>query len=130
MKHRAAHVSVAALFLAASGAAPEADDVPSDAKLEFLHDPVNEIYEAKDGKVHLGLGNHSRRFEIDPEVSPDADEMIAFAKRAKRSGESVHATVWLRKGVPKRKDPRTRTGVFPLVVRLAADADPRKRATR
>ena len=116
---------VASLVLAACGAAPAAR--PADAKLEFLTDQINEMYETKDGKVHLGIGNHARRFEIDPEASPGAKEMIAFAKEAKRSGAAVHATIWLREGVSKRKDPRNRTGVFPLVVRLAADADPRER---
>ena len=105
----------------------EFEPLPADAKLEFLNGPINEMYETEDGKVHLGLGDHARRFEIDPKASPGADEMIAFAKTAKRSGESVHATIWLREGVSTRKDPRTRTGVFPLVVRLAADADPRER---
>ncbi len=125
------------LFLAvltACGAVPEANEqnrdepLPPGAKFEFLKDPINEIYEAKGGKVYLGLGDHARRFEINPEASPDAEEMIAFAKRAKRLGAPVYATILLRTGVAKRKDRRfLRTGVYPLVVRLAAGPDPRAR---
>ncbi len=115
--------------LAACGAVPETNEpLPPGAKLEFLKDPITEIYEAKGGKVYLGLGDHARRFEINPEASPDAEEMIAFAKRAKRLGAPVYATILLRTGVAKRKDRRfLRTGVYPLVVRLAADPDPRAR---
>ena len=130
-------LSLASLvMLVACGSAPDTEHEPRDERVEarpaqgelkFLKDLVNELHEAEDGKVYLGLGDHARRFEIDPATSPGAKEMIAFAKSAKRSGEPVYATILLREGVAMRKDPRDRTGVYPLVVRLAANADPRER---
>jgi hypothetical protein len=61
--------------------------------------------------------------------------MVAYAKEAKSAGMPVHATFWDRDSVPKttllnsqREDGRPVVFLGPngILVRLAADPDPRK----
>jgi hypothetical protein len=110
-------------WLAACSSAPS----PPDSELQFLHERIQKIDDDPAGGAWVGFELSSRSYRIDPDLSPSPQALVAYARQAKSAGTPVHATFWDRDRLPKTPENVQRGGGRPIIlVRLAADPDPRK----
>lgn len=122
-------LSVVCVALAACSAPPP--DAPALDELEYLHAPIDAVDELPDGVTAIGLHPAARSFVLHKELTPDHAATLAFAQRARQSGERVYATVWVRERLSKAAPRSQQVTQWPFViVRLADTPDPRASAPK
>ena len=108
------------------------DTAASDRDLEFAHEVITSFAEEAGGGAYVGLGIHAPNYRIDPELSPKAAQLLAFARQAHAAKTPVHATIWIREKNLSKADAMREVSPgeprrYPwVIVRLANDPDPRR----
>jgi hypothetical protein len=112
------------LALACSGIQPAPEGDYDAIPLEFIHAQITSLDTDAQGDSWIGFGPMARTFAI---LKQD-QQVLSFAKVARASGQTVHATV--RAGHPPKALASMQQPMDPrrvAVLRLAADPDPRAR---
>ena len=100
--------------------------VDGENKREYFRERVLRVEEMEDGSFVVSFHLSSRYHQIHPQRSPNATEIVEFARASMATDREVYVTIDTT-GTPSKKTPESRNesgSRMPLILRLADTPDP------